>query len=98
MILSEKLKYYLYYLVVLVVKMPVSIKISDENYRMLCSLSGKLREKMHKPVSINDAICFLYSKRKLSDLAGALKMSDAEISDFSEKLKKGWSAWKTKYA
>jgi predicted CopG family antitoxin len=75
--------------------MPVSIKISDENYKKLCSLSGKLRVKLHKPVSINEAISFLYKKRKLSDLAGAWKMDDKEAEELTKNLKKGWSRWKT---
>lgn len=78
--------------------MPVSIKISEENYRMLCSLSGKLREKLHKPASINDAISFLYKRRKISDLAGTWKMSDNEAEKFMADLKEGWKKWKTRSA
>jgi predicted CopG family antitoxin len=84
--------------VVLVVKMPVSIKISEENYKKLSSLSGKLRERYQKPVSINDAIHFLYSKGKISDLAGSWSMSDKEAEDLAKNLRKGWSRWKTKSA
>ena len=79
--------------------MPISIKISEENYKSLCELSGKLREKLHKPVSINEAISFLYKKRKLSDLAGAWEdMSSGEAEEFMDDLKKGWKRWKIKSA
>ena len=78
--------------------MPVSIKVSEENYRTLSALSGKLREKLHKPVSINDTISFLYRRRKISDLAGAWKMSDKEADDFMAELKAGWKKWKTRSA
>ena len=78
--------------------MPVSIKISEENYERLCSLSGKLREKFHKPVSINEPISFLYKKRNISDLAGAWKMSDKEAEEFMKSLKKGWKKWTIKSA
>ena len=79
--------------------MPISIKISEENYKSLCELSGKLREKLHKPVSINDAISYLYKKRKLSDLAGSWNdMSDQEAEEFMNDLQKGWTRWKTKSA
>ncbi len=78
--------------------MPVSIKISEENYKRLCSLSGRLREKLHKPVSLNDALSFLYSKRKISDLAGTWKMSDKEVEGFMSGLKEGWKKWKIKSA
>lgn len=76
----------------------MSIKISEENYRRLAALSGKLRESLHKPVSINDAISFLYSRRKISDLAGAWKMSDKEAEEFMTNLKEGWKKWKIKSA
>lgn len=83
---------------VLVVKMSMSIKISEENYKWLCSLSGKLRNTLHRPVSVNDAISFLHKKRKISDLAGTWKMSDREMEKFIGDLKKGWKKWKIKSA
>ena len=78
--------------------MPISIKISEENYKRLVSLTGELRIKLHKPISINEAINFLYKKKKISDLAGSWRMSDKEAAEFNMNLKKGWSKWKTKYA
>ena len=76
--------------------MAISIKISEENYKKLCSLSGKLRHRLHKPVSINEAISFLYKKKKISDLAGAWDISDKEITEIMSNLKKGWERWKIK--
>lgn len=78
--------------------MPVSIKVSEDNYKKLCELSGKLREKLHKPVSINEAISFLYKRKRLSDLAGSWTMSDKEASEFMVDLREGWKKWKTKSA
>ncbi len=78
--------------------MLVSIKISEDNYKRLSSLSGVLRERLQKPVSINDAISFLYQKRKISDLAGAWKMNDKEAEEFMAGLKEGWRKWKIKSA
>lgn len=78
--------------------MALSIKISEENYKALSSLSGKLREKLQKPVSINDAISFLHRRRKISDLAGAWKMSSKEAEELIEGLKEGWKKWKIKSA
>jgi len=78
------------------VERKVSIKISEENYRRLCSLSGKLRHRLHKPISINEAISFLYKKRKISDLAGSWNMSDKEANEMMTNLKKGWEKWKIK--
>ena len=76
--------------------MPVSIKISEENYKRLSSLSGRLRESLERPVSINEAISFLYKKGKISDLAGTWKMSDKEAGEFTSTLKEGWKKWKIK--
>lgn len=78
--------------------MPISIKISEENYKRLCTLSGRLREKLHKPVSINEAISFLYKKRRISDLAGAWKMNNKEAEEFMAGLREGWKRWKIKSA
>lgn len=78
--------------------MAISIKVSEENYKKLASLSGKLRYKLHRPISINEAITFLYKKRKISDLAGSLDMSDKEVNDVMNNLKKGWERWKIKSA
>ena len=33
---------------------------------------------MHKPVSINEALSYLYKRRKISELAGTWKMNDKE--------------------
>ncbi|MBI2668145.1 hypothetical protein HYX17_05260 [Candidatus Woesearchaeota archaeon] len=78
--------------------MAVSIKISDENYKRLASLSGRLREELHKPISINEAINFLYIKRKISELAGSWEMTDKEAEDFMGNLKRGWKRWTIKSA
>lgn len=74
--------------------MAVSIKISEENYRRLCALSGRLREKLRRPVSINEAINFLYKNRKLSGLAGSWKMDDNEAETIMGSLREGWKTWK----
>ena len=74
----------------------LSIKVSEENQKNLCSLSGKLREDLHRPVSINDAISFLVKKGNLSDLAGSWKMTDDEVEEFTASLKKGWKKWSIK--
>lgn len=76
--------------------MTISVKISEENYKMLNALSGRLRTKFHRPVSINEAISHLNNNKKLSDLAGAWKMSDKEVDELKKSLKKGWNKWKTK--
>ncbi|MBI3051448.1 hypothetical protein HYY74_03245 [Candidatus Woesearchaeota archaeon] len=78
--------------------MSVSIKISRENYERLSSLSGRLRSELNRPVSINEAISFLYRKGKLSDVAGTWKMTDREAEGFMADLQRGWERWKPKSA
>lgn len=78
--------------------MSISIKVSEENYKKLVALSGKLRNKLNRAVSVNEAISFLYKRKKISDLGGAWKMSDEEVSEFMSNLKKGWKEWKIKSA
>jgi len=75
--------------------MAISIKISEDNYKMLCSISGLLRSKYKRPVSLNDALSHLVKNKKVSDLAGAWKMSDKERDNILNNLKKGWNAWKS---
>jgi len=75
--------------------MAISVKISEENYRNLSELSGRLQLMFKKPVSLNEAISFLYKKRKISDLAGSWKMNEKEAEDFQGSLRKGWKRWKT---
>ncbi|MBI2671332.1 hypothetical protein HYX16_00180 [Candidatus Woesearchaeota archaeon] len=74
--------------------MSISVKISEENYKRLCTLSARLIEKLERPVSINETINFLYSRRRISDLAGSWIMKDKEAKEFMENLKKGWKKWK----
>ena len=71
-----------------------SIKLSEETYRKLVELAGKLQAELKKPVSIEDAIRYLL-KRRISDLAGSWEISDEEVEEIKESLYKGWKGWKS---
>ncbi len=71
-----------------------SIKLTEETYRKLVELAGKLQAELKRPVSIEEAIKYLM-KRRISDLAGSWEVSDEEIKEIKESLKKGWRAWKS---
>jgi predicted CopG family antitoxin len=71
-----------------------SIKVSEETYRKLVELAGKLQAELKKPVSIEDAIRYLM-RRKISDLAGSWDISDEEVKVIKESLRRGWSTWKS---
>ncbi len=71
-----------------------SIKLTEETYRKLVELAGKLQSELKRPVSIEDAIKYLM-KRRISDLAGSWEISDDEVREIKESLRKGWRTWKS---
>jgi len=71
-----------------------SIKLTEETYRKLVELAGKLQSELKRPVSIEDAIKYLM-KRRISDLAGSWEISDDEVREVKESLRKGWRTWKS---
>ena len=71
-----------------------SIRVSEETYRKLVELAGKLQAELKRPVSVEDAIRYLL-KRKISDLAGSWEINDEEVKEIKESLKRGWKAWKS---
>ena len=75
-----------------------TIKISEHNYREICTYAGELQKEVGAPVSIDKAITFLFHKGKLSDLAGTWNISDKEAEEMMKTLQKGWKNWKIKSA
>lgn len=73
--------------------MTVSIKISEENYKRLSALSGELRKRLERPVSINEAITHLCAKRPLREFTGGWILRDEELKQIKKDLKKGWGSW-----
>jgi len=76
-----------------------AIKISKENYLWLLRLAGELQTNHERPVSFDDAINELKSKKmkktSILEFAGRWKMSDKEADKLKKDLKKGWGKWKT---
>ena len=73
-----------------------TVKISDTNYKMICEFAGELQKELGSPVSIDRTLFFLLKRKKLSDLAGSWKMTDKEVDNMKEGLKRGWKSWKIK--
>ncbi len=71
-----------------------SIKISEETYKKLVELAGKLHAEQKRPVSVEDAIRYLM-KRKISDLAGSWDISNEEVREIKKTLRKWWKTWKS---
>jgi predicted CopG family antitoxin len=70
-----------------------SIKLSEETYKKLVELAGRLQAESKESVSIEDAIKYLM-RRKISDLAGSWDVSDEEVREINESLRKGWNSWR----
>ncbi len=70
-----------------------SIKLSEETYRKLVELAGKLQAERGEPVSIEEAIRYLM-RREISDLAGSWDVTDEEVEEIKRSLEKGWTAWR----
>lgn len=75
-----------------------TIKVSDESYRALLAIATELQKRREQKMTFDDAIRDLVDKKnkkkKLSELAGSWKMSDAEWKKIREELDKGWKKWK----
>ncbi len=75
-----------------------SIKVSRETYAELSEIAGELQLKLKRPVSIEEAIKQLTKRRKkgakISDLAGAWKMSDEEAQEIKTFIDEAWKKWK----
>lgn len=75
-----------------------TIKISEENYRRLLRIAADLQKQSEEKVSFDDALNIMEPKkdgRKLSDLAGGWSdMSDKELAEIKDEIKKGRKKWK----
>ena len=73
---------------------------SKENYLWLLRLAGELQTNHERPVSFDDAINELKSKKMknkkdIMEFAGIWEdMSDEEAKRLKKDLKKGWGKWK----
>ena len=70
-----------------------SIKLSEDTYRRLVELAGKLQAERGEPVSIEDAIRYLM-RTEISSLAGSWDITDEELEEIRRSLEKGWRAWR----
>ena len=75
-----------------------TVKISENNYKLLWKYAGELQKELCEPVSIDKAITFLFKKGRITELAGTWKMSDEKFSEMMKNLRIGWKQWKIKSA
>jgi hypothetical protein len=74
-----------------------TVKVSRETYERLNELAGELRARLHRPVSIDEALDSAIKAKTLrpSDFAGTFVLSDRESEDLSEGLNGFWSRWQS---
>jgi predicted CopG family antitoxin len=77
-----------------------SLRVDDETYRKLCEIAGELQSKLKRPVSVDEAIRSIIqipnrNRNKITDLAGTWKLTDEELKEIMESLRKGWRTWKS---
>jgi predicted CopG family antitoxin len=75
-----------------------SLRVDDETYRKLCEIAGKLQSRLKRPVSVDEAIRSIMqmpkrNQNKITDLAGTWKMTDEELREIMESLRRGWRRW-----
>ncbi len=77
-----------------------TIKISKETYAKLSEIAGELQTKLKRPVSLDEAMRYLFSLRrrkkgiKITDLAGSWDMSNEEWAEIRASLTEVWRRWR----
>ena len=75
-----------------------SIRVSEEIYKALFEVAGRLQMELRRPVSVDETIRVLlenFKRAKISDLAGTWDVSEDEVEAIKESLKDGWRKWKS---
>ena len=80
--------------------MSKTVRVDEEAYMMLSEYAGRLQAKLKRPISMNEAIKHLAHQQKepqrISDLAGSWKVSDEEVDEIKESLRRAWERWTPK--
>lgn len=75
-----------------------TVKVSEETYKKLNRLAGRLRSKTGRPVSVDEALDFILNKESRqspSDFVGSWStMNDAEEKEILRSLDRFWKGWK----
>jgi predicted CopG family antitoxin len=77
-----------------------TVRLDEEAYMMLSEYAGRLQAKLKRPVSMNEAIKHLAHQQRepqrISDLAGSWRVSDEEVEEIREGLRRVWERWTPK--
>ncbi len=74
-----------------------TVKVSRETYEKLNEVAGRLRARLRRPVSVDEALdaTFKAGKTRPSDFAGTLSLTENEAQDIIKELNNFWSKWKS---
>jgi len=74
-----------------------TVKVSKETYERLNEEAGKLRARLHRPVSIDEVLdsAIKAKAQRPSDFAGTFELSDAEANNIAQYLGEFWSRWQS---
>lgn len=82
--------------------MAKSIRVDEKTYMKLCEHAGKLQAGLKRPVSIDETIRHLIKisepTNRITDLAGAWRVTEDEVLKIEQSLRKGWQGWKPRSA
>jgi hypothetical protein len=70
-----------------------TVKISEENYKWLTSVSGQIQSKIGTAVSIDKAISVMRTE-DLKIIAGGWNISEEEAEELMKEIRMGWKRWK----
>ncbi len=75
-----------------------TVRVREDTYRKLNELAAKLRERLGRPVSMDEVIRRLLMAKRPSELAGAWNMSEEEEEAVREALRELRSRWRPRTA
>jgi len=75
-----------------------TVKVSKETYERLNEIAGKLRARLHRPVSMDEVLESAIRAKSLrpSDFAGTLVLGDQESDALFLQLGGFWSKWQSR--
>ncbi len=75
-----------------------TVRVREDTYRRLNELAARLREKLGRPVSMDEVIRRLLLAKRPSELAGAWEMSEEEEGEVRDALGEMRSKWRPRTA
>mgnify|MGYP001626294695 FL=1 len=75
-----------------------TVRVREETYRKLNELAASLREKLGRPVSLDEVIRRLITDRGIERLAGSWEMDSKEEMEIRKAIEELRSRWKPRTA